>query len=54
MSNKWELIYFDAPTRGEQLRMLFHASGVEFIDRRLAYPSGLDAYKHGALVRIHA
>ncbi|KAJ1447758.1 hypothetical protein M885DRAFT_541636 [Pelagophyceae sp. CCMP2097] len=45
----WRLLYFDAPTRGEQLRCLFHASGTPFEDVKLAYPKGLDAYRQSAL-----
>jgi glutathione S-transferase len=47
---RWRLIYFDAPTRGEQVRLLFALAGVEFDDVRLSpYPQGLDPYKKAAL-----
>ena len=42
---RWRLLYFDAPTRGEQIRLLFKISGVEFDDVRLEYPRGLEPYK---------
>mmetsp|Transcript_19692 Transcript_19692/g.51599 ORF Transcript_19692/g.51599 Transcript_19692/m.51599 type:complete len:270 (-) Transcript_19692:575-1384(-) len=45
----WQLLYFEAPTRGEQVRLLFKAVGVEFTDVRLEYPQGLTMYKHSAL-----
>uniref|UniRef100_A0A7S0JKJ7 GST C-terminal domain-containing protein n=1 Tax=Calcidiscus leptoporus TaxID=127549 RepID=A0A7S0JKJ7_9EUKA len=45
----WRLLYFDAPNRGEQVRMLFFLSGTAFHDVRLAYPKGLDPYKKAAM-----
>ena len=47
---RWRLIYFDAPTRGEQIRVLFALAGVAFDDVRVRpFPSGLDPYKKAAL-----
>mmetsp|Transcript_38392 Transcript_38392/g.110974 ORF Transcript_38392/g.110974 Transcript_38392/m.110974 type:complete len:283 (+) Transcript_38392:81-929(+) len=46
----WRLLYFNAPNRGEQVRMLFFLSKTVFDDVRLApYPEGLDPYKKAAL-----
>ena len=45
----WQLLYFDAPTRGEQLRLLFLLAGVPFEDTRLAWPAGLNRYKRAVL-----
>ena len=46
----WRLLYFDAPTRGEQIRMLFAIAGVPLADVRLSpYPQGLDPYKSAAM-----
>jgi len=49
VTHGWELIYFDAPTRGEQIRLLFKLANAEFKDTRLKYPEGLKAYKREAL-----
>jgi hypothetical protein len=35
---RWRLLYFDAPTRGEQVRLLFTAAKVDFDDEKLDYP----------------
>ena len=49
-SGSWAVLYFDAPTRGEQLRMLMAAAGQEFDDKRLPkYPKDLDPYRHAAM-----
>ena len=46
----WRLIYFDAPTRGEQIRILFFLAGTSFSDVRLRhFPRSLDPYKKAAL-----
>lgn len=46
MPGTWRLIYFNAPNRGEQIRLLFHIAGVAFHDVRITpYPQGLDPYK---------
>jgi glutathione S-transferase len=42
---RWRLLYFDAPTRGEQVRLLFTAAKVDFDDEKLDYPKGLLKYK---------
>lgn len=36
----WRVLYFDAPNRGEQLRLLFALAGTPFEDYRLAFPEG--------------
>lgn len=36
----WRVIYFDAPNRGEQLRLLFALTGTTFDDCRLPFPDG--------------
>jgi len=41
----WRIIYFDAPNRGECLRLLLTAAGEKFEDVRLAFPAGLAQYK---------
>ena len=46
---QWQLLYFDAPTRGEQLRLLFRLAKQPFDDVRLVWPSGIAPYKHAAL-----
>jgi hypothetical protein len=48
----WQLLYFDAPTRGEQLRLLFKAAKTEFKDVRLEYPRGLDQVYFFNLLQI--
>ena len=45
----WQLIYFNAPNRGEQVRMLFALARVPFVDVRLQYPEGLNPYKKAAM-----
>lgn len=45
----WRLLYFDAPTRGEQIRVLFSLAGVPFHDVRFPFPRGLDPYKKEAM-----
>jgi len=46
----WRLIYFDAPTRGEQVRVLFAVSGTPYQDVRLnPFPQGLLPYKRAAM-----
>ena len=46
----WRLLYYDAPTRGEQIRLLFALGGVPLQDVRLwPFPSGLDPYRKAAL-----
>lgn len=45
----WRLLYFDAPNRGEQVRVLFFLAGVSFDDVRLKYPEGLSPYTKAAL-----
>jgi len=45
----WRVLYFDAPTRGEQVRMLLVLANVEFHDVRLAFPEGLGPYKKAAM-----
>jgi len=42
----WRLIYFDAPNRGEQVRILFALANTPWVDVRVhPYPEGLDPYK---------
>jgi glutathione S-transferase len=41
----WRLLYFDAPTRGEQIRLLFKVANIPFDDVRLEFPKGLIPYK---------
>ena len=45
----WRLLYFDAPNRGEQVRILFALAGTPFDDVRLKYPEGLNPYKKAAM-----
>ena len=46
----WRLLYFDAPTRGEQIRVLFTLMKTPFVDVRLTpFPEGLDPYKAYAM-----
>jgi len=45
----WRVIYFDAPNRGEQVRMLLVLASQPFADVRLRFPEGLDPYKAAAL-----
>ena len=45
----WRLLYFDAPTRGEQIRVLFGLAKVDFEDVRLEFPRGLDKFKTAAM-----
>ena len=46
----WRLLYFDAPTRGEQIRVLFALMDTPFVDVRLTpFPEGLDPYKKAAM-----
>jgi glutathione S-transferase len=45
----WRVLYFDAPTRGEQLRMLMAAAGQTFEDKRVDFPQGLAEFKHASL-----
>ena len=46
----WRLIYFNAPNRGEQIRLLFHVAGIAFSDVRCTpYPQGLDPYRKAAM-----
>jgi len=35
MAPKYILNYFDAAGRGEAIRLMFHAAGVEFTDNRM-------------------
>ena len=48
-SEHWRLLYYDAPTRGEQLRCLFVLAGVDFEDTRIPYPDGLKTWKRSKL-----
>jgi hypothetical protein len=41
----WRVLYFDAPTRGEQVRLLFVATGTPFEDVRFKFPGGIKAFK---------
>ena len=42
-TGRWRVVYFDAPNRGEQLRLLLILAGVEFDDERIEkYPGGID------------
>ena len=43
------LLYFDAPNRGEQVRILLALAGTPFDDVRLKYPEGLNPYKKAAM-----
>lgn len=46
----WRLLYYDAPTRGEQIRLLFFLASTPFDDVRLhPFPEGLDPYRKAAL-----
>ena len=38
--HEWRVIYFDAPNRGEQVRLLLHLVGQPFEDYRMAFPHG--------------
>ena len=49
-SGQWKLTYFDAPTRGEQLRLLFKVADVAFFDQRLEkYPQSMEPLKHAVM-----
>ena len=49
-AGQWEVLYFDAPTRGEQMRLLLAYAGLNFKDTRLKkFPSDLDPYRHAAM-----
>lgn len=43
------MLYFSAPTRGEQLRLLFKVAKQPLEDVRLAFPAGLVQFKHSTL-----
>ena len=45
----WRFLYFDAPTRGEQVRLLFKVARQPFQDVRLAFPKGLAKFKQCVL-----
>ena len=46
----WRIIYFDAPNRGECLRLILTAAGQEFEDIRLDFMGGeLNKYKSTAV-----
>ena len=46
----WRVIYFDAPNRGEQIRILLALANTPFEDVRVSpFPQGLDPYKKAAL-----
>ena len=46
----WRLLYFDAPTRGEQIRVLFAVAQTPFHDVRLhPFPQALEPYKKAAM-----
>ena len=44
----WKVVYFDAPTRGEQLRILLVVAGVPFVDERVKI-GGLAELQHATL-----
>jgi len=48
-SSGWKFLYFNAPTRGEQVRMLFAAGATPFEDITFDFPAGLSPYKHAAM-----
>eukprot|EP00811_Abedinium_folium_P006609 NODE_16090_length_1012_cov_31.058757.p2 GENE.NODE_16090_length_1012_cov_31.058757~~NODE_16090_length_1012_cov_31.058757.p2 ORF type:complete len:267 (-),score=57.26 NODE_16090_length_1012_cov_31.058757:108-908(-) len=48
-STGWRLHYFNAPSRGEQLRLLFKLGRTPFEDVRFAFPKGLLPFKHAAM-----
>ncbi len=41
----WTLLYFTAPTRGEQLSLLFHLAETPFASPKIDFPKGLNPYK---------
>lgn len=41
----WRIIYFQAPNRGECLRLILTAAGEQFEDVRVEFPAGLNQYK---------
>eukprot|EP00747_Dinoflagellata_sp_TGD_P194814 gnl/TRDRNA2_/TRDRNA2_62668_c0_seq1.p1 gnl/TRDRNA2_/TRDRNA2_62668_c0~~gnl/TRDRNA2_/TRDRNA2_62668_c0_seq1.p1 ORF type:complete len:267 (-),score=43.64 gnl/TRDRNA2_/TRDRNA2_62668_c0_seq1:34-810(-) len=41
----WRVIYYQAPHRGEQLRLLFEVTRTPFEDVRLVFPKGLTPFK---------
>jgi len=45
----WRVLYFDAPNRGEQVRMLLVLARQPFADVRLRFPEGLNPYKNAAM-----
>ena len=44
----WKVVYFDAPTRGEQLRILLVVAGAPFVDERVKM-GGLAELQHATL-----
>jgi len=48
--NVWRVMYFETPTRGEQLRLLFWLTGTSFEDVKLPkFPDDLDPYRSSIL-----
>jgi len=45
----WRVLYFDAPTRGEQVRLLFVATGTPFEDVRFKFPGGIKAFQQATM-----
>ena len=44
--DQWRVMYYDAPNRGEQLRLLFHLTETPFEDVRIGpFPEGLVRFK---------
>ncbi len=43
--NGWRVVYFDAPNRGECIRLILTVAEQPFEDVRLVFPSGLAPYK---------
>lgn len=52
MAPKYILNYFDTPGRGEAIRLMFHAAGVEFTDNRLDYNEWTKSKSDGKLMQL--
>jgi len=50
-TGKWKVTYFDAPNRGEQLRMLLTYAEIDFEDERLQgkFPASLDPLRRATM-----
>eukprot|EP00240_Pyramimonas_obovata_P015942 CAMPEP_0118929592 /NCGR_PEP_ID=MMETSP1169-20130426/6545_1 /TAXON_ID=36882 /ORGANISM="Pyramimonas obovata, Strain CCMP722" /LENGTH=269 /DNA_ID=CAMNT_0006871811 /DNA_START=260 /DNA_END=1067 /DNA_ORIENTATION=- len=45
----FRVLYFDAPTRGEQIRLLFVITGTPFEDVRFKFPGGIKPFKQATM-----